>query len=93
MDEAFSTLQITSAVNDYVVSNWDRVTAPDVLTLVKKISDAVEDLIDPNKQVQGPNYAIIGARGTGKTWLMKNLNILLTEYFKQHNLKAKSFLF
>ena len=99
--EQLSKLHISPAnkpatVNDYVVSKWHSLdskplfTTPDLRDLVTGISDAVESILDVSQKIQGPNYAITGARGTGKTWLLQNMNELLNKYFEELGTKAQS---
>eukprot|EP00834_Sanchytrium_tribonematis_P006483 NODE_481_length_6950_cov_0.533353.p4 type:complete len:252 gc:universal NODE_481_length_6950_cov_0.533353:5560-6315(+) len=82
-----------SSVHDFIISEWVKIdskplfTTPDVRKLVCNISCAVESMINLKQEIQGPNYAIVGARG----WLMQNINILLNRYFEQKKLKARSF--
>ena len=85
------------SIADYVISEWKNLNSKplfstaDVRGLVEDISGAVEKMLDLTQIIQKPNYAIIGARGTGKTWLMHNMNILLNKYFEEHNFKAHCF--
>eukprot|EP00835_Amoeboradix_gromovi_P002654 NODE_155_length_16773_cov_0.488785.p2 type:complete len:537 gc:universal NODE_155_length_16773_cov_0.488785:10562-8952(-) len=96
MEEDLSNLHI-SAVNDHIVSKWETLgskplfSTKDVRALVKDISDGVQKMLNLNQENQKPNYAIVGARGTGKTWLMRNMNSLLNIYFEEKKLNAQSF--